>query len=221
VRRFPDVFGKLRRGARASLLFLEADERALVRRFSETRRPHPWPSTSRVIEGIRERARGPPAHPEDGRPHRRHLLLYRPSASRLRARALCAAGRRRAAWSSRSCPSATSSECPAEADLVFDLRFLPNPNFVPRLKPLTGQHPQVVGLSQPASPRRRSSSGRSGACSPGSFRGTCARARATSRSRWAVRRAPPFGHGGECPRRRTRPPRTTRCGSIIGDVRQS
>jgi UPF0042 nucleotide-binding protein len=33
---------------------------------------------------------------------------------------------------------------PAEADLVFDLRFLPNPNFVPRLKALTGHHPRVV-----------------------------------------------------------------------------
>jgi UPF0042 nucleotide-binding protein len=33
---------------------------------------------------------------------------------------------------------------PSEADLVFDARFLPNPNFVPSLKPLTGQHPRVV-----------------------------------------------------------------------------
>jgi UPF0042 nucleotide-binding protein len=33
---------------------------------------------------------------------------------------------------------------PSEADLVFDVRFLPNPNFVPRLKRLTGKHPSVV-----------------------------------------------------------------------------
>ena len=33
---------------------------------------------------------------------------------------------------------------PAEADLVFDVRFLPNPNFVPKLKPLTGNHAAVV-----------------------------------------------------------------------------
>jgi UPF0042 nucleotide-binding protein len=33
---------------------------------------------------------------------------------------------------------------PAEADLVFDVRFLPNPNFVPTLRALTGAHPRVV-----------------------------------------------------------------------------
>ena len=33
---------------------------------------------------------------------------------------------------------------PTEADLVFDVRFLPNPNFVPALKRLTGSHPSVV-----------------------------------------------------------------------------
>jgi UPF0042 nucleotide-binding protein len=33
---------------------------------------------------------------------------------------------------------------PSEADLVFDCRFLPNPNFVPKLKPLTGNHPSVI-----------------------------------------------------------------------------
>jgi UPF0042 nucleotide-binding protein len=33
---------------------------------------------------------------------------------------------------------------PPEADMVFDARFLPNPNFVPRLKRLTGSHPSVV-----------------------------------------------------------------------------
>ena len=55
LRRFPEVYRRLkRRGLGVSLIFLEADERVLVRRFSETRRPHPLAMNQPVIESIRE-----------------------------------------------------------------------------------------------------------------------------------------------------------------------
>jgi UPF0042 nucleotide-binding protein len=143
VRRFPEVYGKLRRGARASLLFLEADEKALVRRFSETRRPHPLAVNQPAIEGIREER-------EALRPVRKmadlivdtsaytvhHLRDYVREHYALRSES----GRMVLAVMSFGFKFGV----PAEADLVFDLRFLPNPNFVARLKPLTGHHPKVV-----------------------------------------------------------------------------
>jgi UPF0042 nucleotide-binding protein len=145
VRRFPEVYTKLRKGARASLLFLEADEKALVRRFSETRRPHPLAINQPVIEGIREER-------EALRPIRKmadlivdtssytvhHLRDYIREHFALRSEA----GRGRMVLAVMS--FGFKFGVPAEADLVFDLRFLPNPNFVARLKPLTGHHPKVV-----------------------------------------------------------------------------
>jgi UPF0042 nucleotide-binding protein len=143
VRRFPEVYGRLRRGARASLLFLEADERALVRRFSETRRPHPMAVNQPVIEGIHEER-------EALRPVRKMADLILDTSSytvhqlrdyvRDHFHLRSEAGRMVLAVMSFGYKFGV----PAEADLVFDLRFLPNPNFVGRLKPLTGQHPRVV-----------------------------------------------------------------------------
>jgi UPF0042 nucleotide-binding protein len=143
VRRFPDVFTKLRKGARASLLFLEADERALVRRFSETRRPHPLAVNQPVIEGIREER-------ETLRPIRKMADLI-VDTSGYTVHQLRDYVREHYALRSETgrlvlavMSFGYKFGVPAEADLVFDLRFLPNPNFVPRLKPLTGHHPKVV-----------------------------------------------------------------------------
>jgi UPF0042 nucleotide-binding protein len=143
VRRFPEVFGKLRRGARASLLFLEADERALVRRFSETRRPHPLAVNQPAIEGIREER-------EALRPIRKMADLIVDTSS-YTVHQLRDYVREHYALRAESGGLVVAVMSfgykfgvPAEADLVFDLRFLPNPNFVPRLKPLTGHHPKVV-----------------------------------------------------------------------------
>src|SRR5579871_2638489 len=49
LERFPDIFSRLRRSMRVQLIFLEADEHALVRRFSETRRPHPLGGNRSII----------------------------------------------------------------------------------------------------------------------------------------------------------------------------
>ncbi len=143
VRRFPEVFGKLRRRARASLLFLEADERALVRRFSETRRPHPLAFNQPVIEGIREER-------EALRPIRKmaDLIVDTSSYTVHQLRDYVKEHYALREETGRLVLAVMSFGykygVPPEADLVFDLRFLPNPNFVPRLKPLTGNDPKVV-----------------------------------------------------------------------------
>jgi UPF0042 nucleotide-binding protein len=143
---FPRVFRSLKAAkgwASASLLFLEADERVLVRRFSETRRRHPLAVNQPVIEGIREER-------EALRPIRKmaDLILDTSKYTVHELRDYIREHYDLRAESSRLVVSVTSFGykygVPAEADLVFDVRFLPNPNFVPALKRLTGTHPRVV-----------------------------------------------------------------------------
>ena len=142
---FPTVWRRLKRMPRLepSLIFLEATHAALVRRFSETRRPHPLAADRSVSEGI---------HDERGR-----LDVIRSMADEivdtsdltvheLRHRFLSFARDQ-----SQRSPLVVSlvsfgfkHGVPLDADLVFDARFLPNPHFVPRLKPLTGRDKPVV-----------------------------------------------------------------------------
>jgi UPF0042 nucleotide-binding protein len=142
---FPTVWRRLKRMPRLqpSLIFLEATHAALVRRFSETRRPHPLAADRSVSEGI---------HDERGR-----LDVIRSMADEivdtsdltvheLRNRFLSFARDQ-----SQRSPLVVSlvsfgfkHGVPLDADLVFDARFLPNPHFVPRLKPLTGRDKPVV-----------------------------------------------------------------------------
>lgn len=141
---FPEVYRKLRgRRLSTSLVFLEADEKALVRRFSETRRPHPMAGGGPALEGIR-------AEREALLPIRRMSDLI-VDTSRYTVHQLRDFVRERydvRAEGRRMVVSVISfgfkHGVPAEADLVFDARFLPNPNFVPRLKRLTGSDPAVV-----------------------------------------------------------------------------
>jgi UPF0042 nucleotide-binding protein len=141
---FPAVYRRLRSGRLAtSLLFLEADERALVRRFSETRRPHPLADGGSAIEGIRTER-------EALRPIRRMADLII-DTSQFTVHQLRDYVRERydvREEGRRMVVSVVSFGfkygVPAESDLVFDVRFLPNPNFVPRLKRQTGKDAAVV-----------------------------------------------------------------------------
>jgi UPF0042 nucleotide-binding protein len=125
-----------------SLLFLEAAETALVRRFSETRRPHPLAFNQPAIDGIREERealkpiRKMADHILDTTDYTVHQLRdYIKEHYDLRAGA------------SPLVVSVTSFAyrygVPAEADLVFDVRFLPNPHFVRELRPLDGRSADV------------------------------------------------------------------------------
>jgi UPF0042 nucleotide-binding protein len=145
VRHFPHVYRAIKRlrGLRASLLFLEADEKVLLRRFSETRRPHPMAENQPVVEGIRDER-------EALRPIRKMADAILDTSS-FTVHALRDHIRER--YDLRAAGSETVISIlsfgykygiPADADLVFDVRFLPNPNFVPGLKRLTGHHRSVI-----------------------------------------------------------------------------
>ena len=141
---FPDVYRDLKQNPslQMSLWFLEASDAVLVRRFSETRRPHPLDPNLPVLDTIAlERELLAPI-----RDMADHVL----DTSQLTIHEL----RRHAVrlFEERELQSLLVSlvsfgfkyGVPIDSDLVFDVRFLPNPNFVPELKPYTGADPQVV-----------------------------------------------------------------------------
>jgi UPF0042 nucleotide-binding protein len=144
LEQFPQVYRQIKGGGTsASLLFLEADDRVLLRRFSETRRPHPLAVNQSVLAGIHEER-------EVLRPIRKMADLILDTShytvhelkDYVREHYDLRSGATRLVISVMS--FGYKYGLPAEADLVFDARFLPNPNFVPALKRLTGHHPAVV-----------------------------------------------------------------------------
>jgi UPF0042 nucleotide-binding protein len=144
LREFPREYRALKtKGLQASLLFLEADEKVLVRRFSETRRPHPLAINQPAIEGIREERAA-----LAGIRKRADLILdtsqYTVHELRDYIREHYGAGETTPRMVVSVASFGYKYGVPAEADLVFDARFLPNPNFVPSLKRLTGRHRPVV-----------------------------------------------------------------------------
>ncbi|MBI3932016.1 MAG: RNase adapter RapZ [Acidobacteria bacterium] len=143
VRLFPQAYRQIKRRLQASLLFLESDEKVLLRRFSETRRPHPLAVNQPVLEGIREEK-------EALKPIRKMADLIL-DTSEYTVHELRDYIREHYDIRGEAAPLVLSVTSfgykygvPTEADLVFDVRFLPNPNFVPRLKRLTGSHRAVV-----------------------------------------------------------------------------
>jgi UPF0042 nucleotide-binding protein len=146
--RFPAILKKVRKQLATRVLFLEASEEALVRRFSETRRPHPMGREETVIESIRaERKRLDPV---------RNVADILLDTSKFNVHELRAhinsqfeprgEGGRNLTISSMS--FGFKNGVPADADLVFDVRFLPNPHFVPEFRELTGKHPKVAAYVQ-------------------------------------------------------------------------
>jgi UPF0042 nucleotide-binding protein len=142
---FPPVFRKLRSlpGVEARLIFLEANRSALVRRFSETRRPHPLAPDRSVSEGIDE--------------ERKKMLAIRGMADVIVDTSNLTVHELRDAFGRMTRDESTRADmvvnllsfgfkhgAPTEADLVFDVRFLPNPHFVDRLRHLTGRDARVV-----------------------------------------------------------------------------
>ncbi len=142
---FPGVYRALRRrgGLVPSLVFLEADEKTLLRRFSETRRPHPLAESGPAIEGIRteRQALGPVRKMADVIIDTSRFTVHQ-LRDYVRERYDARAEGRRMVVSVLS--FGYKHGVPPEADLVFDARFLPNPNFVPRLRRLNGADRAVV-----------------------------------------------------------------------------
>lgn len=143
---FPELFDALNQlediGQHYEILFLEARDEVLIRRYKETRRRHPLATQGSISEGIRE--------------ERKLLEKIRGNADKI-------------LDTSNFSPQELKKEItkyysqhnikgnilvtmvsfgfkyglPLDADLVLDVRFLPNPHYVPSLQPLTGQDPGV------------------------------------------------------------------------------
>jgi UPF0042 nucleotide-binding protein len=124
------------------LIFLDASDDVLVRRFSETRRPHPLAPDRSAIEGIREeRARMSPL---------RRLADHVVDTSNMTVHELRHAFRnveRGASPGSQLVVTVLSfgfkRGIPVDSDLLFDVRFLPNPHFIPKLRAHTGRDREV------------------------------------------------------------------------------
>ena len=138
----PGIYRELAKGHDATLVFIEASDAALQRRFSETRRPHPLGQGVAVTEGIRqERRRMAPI---------RRLADVIIDTTKFTVHDLRQViidrfqnpGRRPLLVSVVS--FGFRYGIPADADLVFDVRFLPNPHFIPRLRPFSGKDARVA-----------------------------------------------------------------------------
>ena len=130
-------------GVDVRLLFLDAKNDTLVRRFSETRRRHPLATGTRTIEECLAREREILASVgEIG--HRIDTTELQPNALRNWIRELL--GVRAEAMMLLFESFSYKEGVPLDADLVFDVRCIPNPHYDPRLRDLTGLDPEVVAF---------------------------------------------------------------------------
>jgi RNase adapter protein RapZ len=130
------------RGIRMRVLFLEASEEALVRRFESVRRPHPLQDTGRVLDGI-ERERellGDLRGSADLVVDTTNLNVHQLSAKIVSLFSEEAAAGLRITVVSFGFKYGV----PVDADHVVDVRFLPNPYWLPELRPLTGRDGRVA-----------------------------------------------------------------------------
>jgi UPF0042 nucleotide-binding protein len=143
LKQFPKTYEELRKRLLSTLVFLDADDDVLRRRFSETRRPHPLGGEATVLASISdERQQLAPI---------RDLADLSIDTSKLNVHEL------RAVISGKFHDQKDANKIviyvnsfgfrhgvPADSDLVFDVRFLPNPNYIPEFKHLSGKHPSVA-----------------------------------------------------------------------------
>ena len=141
--RLLDIIRELRtRGHAVEVLFLEASEEALVRRYHETRRRHPLAGDGNALDGIRA--------------ERKALSDLREVADRIvdtsaltvhqlkdRLVELYVAPKARPGLAPSLVSFGFKHGVPFDADLVFDVRFLPNPHFVDALRALDGRDERV------------------------------------------------------------------------------
>ena len=142
--RFPQIYSEIRRTEPSVLVYLEASDEELLRRFSETRRPHPARAPT-VAESVKaERALLAPI---------RALADLEIETSAFNIHDL----RRKVQEIFRGAEASTSLRVtvgsfgfkygpPLDGDLVFDVRFLPNPNYEPGCRNLTGRDARVAGF---------------------------------------------------------------------------
>jgi RNase adapter protein RapZ len=139
----PAIVKSVRRMIATRVIFLEASDSVILRRYSETRRPHPLGTHTSVKTSLAA--------------ERRHLRPIRALADLVIDTSKFNVHELRAHITDLfqkkgdgknilvSCVSfGFKHGVPDDADLIFDVRFLPNPHFVPEFRPLTGRHPKVA-----------------------------------------------------------------------------
>jgi UPF0042 nucleotide-binding protein len=151
LQNYAQVFGSLEgQGYHLHIIFLEADEATLIRRFSQTRRQHPLADHDTIIQALRQERDSLAglrrlAHriidSSHYNPHQLRELIKEEYSELLP---------RQRMWL-HLISFAYKKGIPPEADMVLDVRFLPNPFFVEELQPLTGENPgvQKYVLEQP------------------------------------------------------------------------
>ena len=142
--RLPDILKSVRTVLPTRVLFLDAQDSVLVRRYSETRRPHPLRKQETVSRSIVEERQllDPIRNVADTLIDTSTFNVHE-----LRAHIQSRFGQNdhRANQLLVSCLSfGFKNGVPLDADLVFDVRFLPNPHFVPEFRKKTGKDPKVA-----------------------------------------------------------------------------
>ena len=141
--KLPGILKSVRRTIPTKVVFLEASDAVLLRRFSETRRPHPLGTDAPVKAALKT--------------ERKHLGAIRRLADFVIDTSKFNVHELRAhineLFREHSPEKSILVSCvsfgfrqgvPEDADLVFDVRFQPNPHFVPEFRQLTGRHPRVA-----------------------------------------------------------------------------
>ncbi len=138
--RFPALYGELKsQGCAIELLFLDASDQTIVRRFSETRRPHPLArGTTPLLDGIRKE-RAALAEVKKLADRIIDTSDYTVHDLRQTIERHYAAGDAGRPMVITLLTFGYKFGVPYDLDLLFDLRFLPNPHFVPELRPSTGE----------------------------------------------------------------------------------
>lgn len=143
LQNYAKVFKRLeRQGYRLHVLFLEADEGALIRRFSQTRRQHPLADRESISHALRQERES-----LEGLRQLAHRIIDTSSYNPHQLRKLIIAEYSDLSVEKRMAlhliSFAYKNGIPPEADLVIDVRFLPNPYFIDELRPFTGNEPRV------------------------------------------------------------------------------
>jgi len=137
---FPDVWESIRKKVSPRLIFLDASDETLVKRFSETRRPHPLARRS-ILEGVRL--------------ERRRMALIKKMADEVIDTSATNLSQLKEIFTRKFMKKPKSRlqvsiisfgykyGIPLDSDLIFDTRFLPNPFYIDALRNLTGQDSAV------------------------------------------------------------------------------
>lgn len=144
----PAVLEQVRQAATVQVLFLDASDEALMRRYSESRRPHPlsWrnPADSQSAVGLAECIRKERSLLEPLRNTALQIDTSNLTPAQLRAWVADSIAAQRAGLLFTIESFSFKRGVPRDADLVFDARCLPNPFYVPALRHQTGRDPEVV-----------------------------------------------------------------------------